>query len=94
MHDIFLAEKISNVVVALCWKQRIEILEELVVGANPGSHLDEMQLLELIRDKKPTLVDADTRIRIERDMPDDNAAEIRSLRGRKAPVPENRNAGD
>jgi hypothetical protein len=82
MRDAFFAEKISSTVVALCWKQKIGCIKELVVGVHPNSDLDEGQLAGLIFGKKPDLVNAGTRIRIVRDMAQENAAEIRSISGK------------
>jgi hypothetical protein len=83
--DVFLAEKVSNVIISLCWRRNIVLLEEVVVGTRPGSLLDEAELAVLIRNKKPTLADKGMRIRIERDMIGENAAEIRSIRGKTGP---------
>lgn len=94
MHNYFLTENVSNTVVALCWKRNIELLEELVLGVHPGSLLEETELIALIRDKKPTLVNDDTRIRIERDIADKNVVEVRSTRGKYKDSPETGHTGD
>ena len=55
MHDIFLAEKISQAVIGLCKEKNIAVLSELAIGVYQNSHMTGEQLAEMIKEKNQEL---------------------------------------
>lgn len=81
MHDTILTQKICRQTAALCAQSGIGVIRELRVSVHPKSHVTESSLLEGLKECGKSLVSADTRAAVLRDLDEEGAAEIRTIEG-------------